>query len=372
MVRNRMYALAVLITVAAVAGPALAGTVQSHTAKHTSKRGKTGPRGPRGAKGARGERGLAGVTGPAGPAGTPGGVGTAGAGGAGGLNGLNGLNGTNGSSSTPLIRTIFVSPSGGSAAGNGALLAAAVAGISGEGPANPYLVSIEPGVYDLGSTQLNLPAHVDLQGSGQDVTTISGEGALTLATAAGSEVRELTVTDADAAGSAEAIDAAGGLRDVTATASGTSAATAVLANAPSTPLVDVTAAATTSSASSFVEAINAQGAVTLAGGSFTATEGATPGQAAALFADGPTAVSDATLQASGGATPYPVDVVASTATVTVDGSTLIGSGGFFVSAGDILGVGGSEVPAVAPSGSGTARCPNDWLPDFATVAADCS
>ena len=54
MVRNRMYALAVLVTVAAVAGPALAGTVQSHAAKHTSKPEKTGPRGPRGLRGAAG------------------------------------------------------------------------------------------------------------------------------------------------------------------------------------------------------------------------------------------------------------------------------------------------------------------------------
>jgi hypothetical protein len=363
MARNRMYALAVLVTVAAVAGPALAGTVQSHAAKHAGTTGgPRGPRGPRGApgargaRGARGQRGLAGVAGPAGPAGAA---------------GADGLNGSGGSGASPLLRTIVVSPSGTGAAANGALLAAAVAGIGGADAANPYLVSLEPGVYDLGSTPLRLPAHVDLQGSGQDVTTISGEGELTLSTAPGTEVRELTVSDADATGPAEAIDASGGLRDVTAAASGTSAATAVLADAPTMPIVDVTASATTSASSSFVQAIDAQGAVTIDGGSFTATEGAALGQAAALFAEGPAAVGDATLQASGGANPYPVDVVASSATVTVTGSTLIGGGGFFVSAGDTLGVGGSEVPAVAPSGAGTANCPDDWLPDFATAGTDC-
>ena len=355
MARNRTYALAVLVTVAVVAGPALAGTVQSHGAKHAAATGgPRGPRGPRGARGAAGRRGPAGVAGPAGPAGAAGAA------------------VLSASSASPLLRTIVVSPSGVGAAGDGALLAAAVAGISGADATNPYLVSLEPGVYDLGSTPLHLPAYVDLQGSGQDVTTISGEGQLALATAAGTEVRGLTVSDANATGAAEAIDAAGGLRDVTAVASGTSAATAVLAASPTMPIVDVTASATTSSASSFVQAIDAQGNVTIDGGSFTATEGGAVGQAVALFAEGPTAVSDATLQAGGGANPYPVDVVASSTVVTVTGSRLLGGGGFFVSTGDTLGVGGSEVPAVAPSGSGTAHCPDDWLPDFAMVGTGCS
>jgi hypothetical protein len=134
----------------------------------------------------------------------------------------------------------------------------------------------------------------------------------------------------------------------------------------------VTASATTSASSSFVQAIDAQGAVTIDGGSFTATEGAALGQAAALFAEGPAVVGDATLQASGGANPYPVDVIASNATVTVTGSTLIGGGGFFVSAGDTLGVGASEIPGVPTSGSGTARCPDDWLANFEGASSDCS
>jgi hypothetical protein len=280
--------------------------------------------------------------------------------------------GLSSSGASPLLRTIVVSPSGTGTAADGALLAAAVAGISGADATTPYLVSLEPGVYDLGSTPLHLPANVDLEGSGQDVTTISGEGQLVLGTAPGTEVRELTVSDADATGPAEAIDASGGLRDVTAVASGTSAATAVLAASPTMPIVDVTASATTSSPSSFVQAIDAQGAVTIDGGSFTATDGGALGQAAALFAEGPAAASDTTLRASGGANPYPVDVVASTTTVTVTGSRLIGSGGFFVSAGDTLGVGASEIPGVPTSGSGTTRCPGDWLASYATASTDCS
>ena len=163
--RNRLYALAVLMTVAVVAGPAIAATVQSHAAK----RKPAVKVGPRGRPGRRGARGPSGPTGPTGPPGTSG---------------------------ASFLRTIVVSPSGATAAANGALLAGAVAAISGAAATNTYLVWIEPGVYDLGTTPLNIPAHVDVQGSGQDVTTIEGEGLLTLAAASGNtEVRGLTVTD---------------------------------------------------------------------------------------------------------------------------------------------------------------------------------
>ena len=50
---------------------------------------------------------------------------------------------------------------------------------------------IEPGTYDLGTTELSIPAHVDVQGSGQDATTIEGEGLLTLAAASDTEIRGL-------------------------------------------------------------------------------------------------------------------------------------------------------------------------------------
>lgn len=349
MPRNRLYGLAVLVTIAVVAGPALATTVQSHTTRQRAIT-RVGPRGPRGARGPRGLKGLPGTTGPAGAPGAP---------------------GANGSSAASLVRTIVVSPSGVGPSADGALLAAALAAVNAS-VTTPYLVWIEPGVYDLGTTPLSIPAHVDVQGSGQDVTTIEGEGPLAVLTAAGTELRQLTVTDTNPSGSAEAIDAGGGLRDVTATASGTSAATAVLANDPTMPIVDVDASATASASSSFVQAIDTQNSAQIDGGSFTATEQAGVGQAAALFAESATTVSDATLRATGGATPYPVDLVATNATVSVSGSTLIGTGGFFVAAGDTLGVGASQVPGVVGSVSGTVSCPDDWLPDYSMAGSGCN
>ena len=85
---------------------------------------------------------------------------------------------------------------------NGNRLLAAMTTISNSVPAiaNAYLVKLEPGNYDLNGRALNMLTHVDLEGSGQDVTYLSSTidsnsppttGVLNLA--AGSEVRNLTV-----------------------------------------------------------------------------------------------------------------------------------------------------------------------------------
>jgi hypothetical protein len=342
--RSRLYVVAGMVSAVVVAGPAIAATVHSHAAKGKAgaKVGRRGPRGPRGRRGARGATGPAGVAGPAGKGGAS------------------------------FLRTIVVSPSDATAVANGGLLAAAVASIAGAGASNPELVWIEPGTYDLGTTQLNIPAYVDVQGSGQDATTIDGEGLLTLAAASNTEIRGVTVTDTNPAGGAEAIDTSGGLRDVTATASGTTAATAVLANAPTMPILDVRASATTSASFSSARGLDTQNTVSVDGGSYSAFDNASSSQAAALFAETPTAVSDATLQASGGSAAYPVDVVGSAATVRIDASTLIGPGGFFVAPGDTLDVGGSQIPGVVASVSGTANCPDDWLANYAGASSNCS
>ena len=345
--RNRLYGLAVVVTVAVVSGPAIAATMQSHAAKGRAAT-RVGPRGPRGLRGRPGAIGPAGATGAAGPAGAA------------------------AASATSLLRTIVVSPSGPTPSANGALLAGAVAAIGGAGAGSPYLVWVEPGAYDLGTAALHIPSYVDLQGSGQDATTITGEGPLALAAAADTELRDLTVTDTNATGSAGAIDTSGGLRDVTASATGTSEATAVLADAPTMAILDVTASAATSAPGSSARGIDTRNTVRIDGGTFSALDNASSSQAAALFAESPTSVSDATLQASGGAAAYPADVVGSGITVRIDGSTLTGAGGFFVAPGDTIDVGGSQIPGVVSSVAGTARCPDDWLASYVTASSNCS
>jgi hypothetical protein len=53
-------------------------------------------------------------------------------------------------------------------------LLAAVAGIASPSSTNPWLVKIEPGIYDVGATPLQMRSWIDIEGSGIGVTTIRG------------------------------------------------------------------------------------------------------------------------------------------------------------------------------------------------------
>jgi hypothetical protein len=71
------------------------------------------------------------------------------------------------------VRTVLVSPKG-SPAESGAALLNAMAGITGASETNPYLLLIEPGIYDVGTGSVQMKEYVDMEGAGQNVTTISG------------------------------------------------------------------------------------------------------------------------------------------------------------------------------------------------------
>jgi hypothetical protein len=86
--------------------------------------------------------------------------------GAPGKDGTPGAPGTDGSPGTvAYTRTTIIHPTD-DAIANGAKLVAANAAVSDASETKPYLIVLEPGVYDLGSTQLTLKNFVDLQGSG--------------------------------------------------------------------------------------------------------------------------------------------------------------------------------------------------------------
>ncbi len=70
---------------------------------------------------------------------------------------------------------VVVSPVG-TPAENGTALLNALAGIADASESNPYLLKIEPGKYDLGTKSLRMKPHVDIEGSGQFITTIIGAG----------------------------------------------------------------------------------------------------------------------------------------------------------------------------------------------------
>lgn len=103
-------------------------------------------------------------------------------------------------------RTVVVSPVGPTASDNGTALLTALSNIVSGFPApsetDRYLLKIEPGVYNVATTSVVLPAYVDMEGSGEGVTLITGvvenafslsAGVVSLGTNA--EVRAMTVAN---------------------------------------------------------------------------------------------------------------------------------------------------------------------------------
>ena len=96
------------------------------------------------------------------------------------------------------VRTVIASPVPGDSLASGTALLSALAGIADASAANPYLLKIEPGVYDLGTSSLLMKQYVDIEGSGEGVTKITAHGPSfatsgTVVGASDTELRFLTV-----------------------------------------------------------------------------------------------------------------------------------------------------------------------------------
>jgi hypothetical protein len=85
----------------------------------------------------------------------------------------------------------------------GRVLRQTVAAITDASATNPYLIKIEPGVYDLEGNSLFMVPYVDVEGSGEGVTTITaaiGSGSGAVVGANNTELRQLTVKNTGEAG----------------------------------------------------------------------------------------------------------------------------------------------------------------------------
>jgi hypothetical protein len=196
----------------------------------------------------QGKDGAAGPTGPTGAVGPTGVDGPAGASGATGATGAMGATGATGAMGPGFTHIVIVSPGATPAAG-GAALFAAIGNITNASPTNPYLVKIEPGIYDTGVDTVSTKANVDIEGSGQSATTITtSQATVTFADGTGSEIRELTISNTKATGDIEGLSLAGSPRvsNVTVNVSGGMlSATGIIASTAGTPqLENVTISAT--------------------------------------------------------------------------------------------------------------------------------
>ncbi len=153
--------------------------------------------------------------------------------------------------------TVIVSPVG-TATQNGTALLNALAGLTGVSATQPYLLNLEPGVYDLGALPLIMIPYVDIEGSGESVTKITGSGnasssAGTVVGADNAELRFLTVANTGGAAYAVAIfnnTASPRLTHITANASGGTTGNYGVFNVSSAPtMTHVTASASGGSTS---------------------------------------------------------------------------------------------------------------------------
>ncbi len=71
------------------------------------------------------------------------------------------------------VSTVVISP-GATDADSGTALRNAIDAIADATEATPYLIKIEPGIYDIGTSALQMKQYVDVEGSGETVTKILG------------------------------------------------------------------------------------------------------------------------------------------------------------------------------------------------------
>lgn len=108
-------------------------------------------------------------------------------------------------------RTIIVSPVG-TPTENGTALRTALNNITDNSQSNPYLLHIEPGIYDMGSSPLLMKSYVHLQGSGIDLTTISASNSFSgvISSNVITQIRFLTITSGMASENLEGVRVFGG------------------------------------------------------------------------------------------------------------------------------------------------------------------
>ncbi|HEX7184321.1 MAG TPA: hypothetical protein VF756_21005 [Thermoanaerobaculia bacterium] len=98
------------------------------------------------------------------------------------------------------IRTVLVSPVPGDPVASGTALRNALAGIPSSSSTDRWLLKIEPGIYDVGTTSIRMRSWVDIEGSGIGVTTIRGSAPAYDATIRGANNAELRLLTVEALG----------------------------------------------------------------------------------------------------------------------------------------------------------------------------
>ena len=178
-------------------------------------------------------------------------------------------------------------------------------GIADNSAANPYHVKIEPGIYDLGTGSLVMKQYIDVEGSGEGVTTITSgvsSGAGTVVGTDHSELRFLTVQNIGGGQQSVALfseSTSPRFSQVTAVASGGSENYGVHISNGSPVLTNVTARAS-GGGQSFGLA-NFNGVLSVANSAFSASDAVGINVGLLSTFSGTTRIVSSTLTGSGGA-----------------------------------------------------------------------
>lgn len=262
------------------------------------------------------------------------------------------LSGETSLSLVSLSRTIIVSPVA-TATQNGTALLAAMTTISSASPSvtNPWLLKLEPGQYDLGSSALTLLPYVDLEGSGEGTTLISstvgasGLNTATLVLASHSQARFLSVANSGTHNYQLAIFTPASAPNasvvqLTATASGGSFTNAGLYNLSSGITLQNSTLTGSGGAASTAGLLN-DGTAIVNNSTLTGL-GAGSSINAGILNGGTSSVQNSTLTASGGSLTGGFVNSGGGSSATIHNSTLTGTGGTSINAGFLVGGGGSS------------------------------
>jgi hypothetical protein len=249
---------------------------------------------------------------------------------------------------TSLVRTVIVSPAA-NAVSSGTALKNALAGITTASPTNPWLLKIEPGIYDLNGSALTMKQYVDIEGSGELATIITTTGFFSVLVGANNaEVRSLTVRNTGSTGQGAGISnnsASPRIRQVTVAVSGSTTEGFGISNSSSSPAIsNVT--------------------VTCSGGTGCTGIANTSGSAPVI--------QNSSIVASG--SPSAVGIGSSTSMVTITNSKISGVT-FSVStqtSGTTLVAVSQLVGSADANGTGTNTCVGAYNSNFAAIGTTCN
>jgi hypothetical protein len=275
-------------------------------------------------------------------------------------------------------RTRTIRPVG-TQAQNGAALLSALAGITTASATNPWLLKLQPGLYDIGSSTLSMKPYVDIEGSGELTTTIMSSGLPIAITVVGSDTTELRFLSLSASSSGSNFAVAyylqsgkSQLTHVTVTSSDTGAAgagTGVTVTSGAVLTLDHVAV-TGSAPNGQSEGLSCQGATALVrDSSLTASGGSF--QSDGILTDTCTLSLQNSIVSAGGAPNNFGILNGGTSTVNIDSSQIIASTNTINNSANVSVFVGASKLSGGPVFGGTSTCAGVYNGSYSFFPSSC-